>query len=75
VDQDGEPSDREPPAPEVREVDAVEAEEIRLYGVGVLTDQREEARQFPSTPTAFWRATTRRVAVDTVGFVALKAPY
>lgn len=38
ADQDGEPSDGKPAAPEVREVDAVEALEVSFYGVGALTD-------------------------------------
>jgi hypothetical protein len=37
-EEDREASDREPAAPEVAEVDAVEALEIRLHGVGVVPE-------------------------------------
>ena len=38
VEEYGEAPDREPAAPEVREVDAVEALEVSLYRVGVLAE-------------------------------------
>jgi hypothetical protein len=38
VDEDREASEREPAAPVVREVDAVEALEIGLYRVGVVAE-------------------------------------
>jgi hypothetical protein len=38
VDQDREATEREPAAPEVREVDAVEAEEVSLYGAAIVAE-------------------------------------
>ena len=73
VDQYGETPEREPAAPEIREVDAVEAEEVRLYGVGVLTEERDERRQFPEIPRAPWRAVTKGSRSATFGSVARNA--
>jgi hypothetical protein len=53
MDQDGQPPDREPAAPELREVDLIEATKIGLYQVGVIAEKRDERRQFPAMPTAF----------------------
>ncbi|WP_186325243.1 hypothetical protein [Cellulosimicrobium sp. TH-20] len=53
VDEDGEAPKGEVSSPEVGERDAVEALEVRFYGVGVLAQEGEETRQFPETPTAF----------------------
>lgn len=73
LDQDGEPSERELASPEVREVDTVEALKIGLYRVGVLEEERDERRQFPAIPRAFWISRTNSFTAPTFGFVALKA--
>jgi len=41
-DEDRKATEREPAAPEVRQVDAVEALEVGLQGVGLMADQRDE---------------------------------
>ena len=41
-DEHREAAETEPATPEVAEVDAVEPLEVRLYGVGVLDDERGE---------------------------------
>lgn len=71
MDQDGQAPDRELAAIEGREVDAVEAEEVRLYGVAVLAEDRDELRQFPAMPSAFWSSPTKSARSETLGFVAL----
>ncbi|MCZ9884639.1 hypothetical protein [Arthrobacter sp. B2a2-09] len=43
-DEDGETTERELAAPVVREVDAIEAEEVSFYGVGRLTEKGDERR-------------------------------
>ena len=52
MQEDGEPPDRELAAPEVREIDAVEALEIGFYDVDVIAEEADELRQFPAIPSA-----------------------
>ena len=52
VDQDGELPDGELASPQIREVDAVEAEEVSFYGVAVIAECAGELLQFPEIPRA-----------------------
>lgn len=52
--------------PEVREIDAVEATEVGLYGVVVIAEEGDERRQFPSIPAAFWASVKRSLRSPTV---------
>lgn len=66
----GEPSNRKLAAVEVREVDAVVPLEVGFYGIGGLTEYRDERPQFPLTPAAVVRAETNSERVSGLGFVA-----
>lgn len=58
-EEDVEPPDGEGASPQIPEIDAVEALEIRFHRAGVIPEEPDEGRQFPSIPSAFWISSKR----------------
>lgn len=72
LDKDGQPPERQLAAPQVREVDAVEAKEVGFYGVALRAEEGGEPQRFPASPSASARAWKRSVRSATRVWVSRK---